>query len=66
MHVDNLQTQADHPLYKPGERSLVAQLGAEGSGVRARDDLAVVELCAQCPARLAAEGDLVCEWSHWG
>jgi hypothetical protein len=65
MHVDHDKPQADDPLYEPGEGSLVGQLGAEGGRVRARGDLAVVQLCAQRSARLAAESDLICVWSHW-
>ena len=64
VHVDNLKPKADDPLDKPGEGSLVGQLGAQGGGVRACGDLAVVELCAQRSARLAAEGELIREWSH--
>jgi hypothetical protein len=58
VHVDDFKPEADDPLYKPGEGSLIGQLGAEGGRLRARGDLAVVELCAQRSAGLAAEGDL--------
>ena len=47
MHLDYFKTEADDPLYKPGEGSLVGQLGAEGGRIRACGDLAVVELRAQ-------------------
>jgi hypothetical protein len=59
MHVDDFETEADDPLYKLGEGSLVGQLGVEGGRLRACGDLAVVELCAQRSACLAAESDLV-------
>ena len=59
VHIDYFKTEADDPLYKPGEGSLVGQLGAEGGRIRACGDLAVVELCAQRSAGLAAESDLI-------
>jgi hypothetical protein len=65
MHIDHDKSQSDDSLYQPGEGSLVRQLGAEDGRVRARGDLAVVELRAQRSARLAAESDLICVWSHW-
>ena len=65
MHIDHDKSQADDSLYQPGEGSLVRQLGAEDGRVRACGDLAVVELCAQRSARLAAESDFICVWSHW-
>jgi len=65
MYIDHDKPQADDPLYQPGEGSLVRQLGAEDGRVRACGHLAVVELCAQRSARLAAESDLICMWSHW-
>jgi hypothetical protein len=46
VHIDDFKTEADDPLYKPGEGSLVGQLGAEGGRIRACADLAVVELRA--------------------
>ena len=46
VHSDDFKTEADDPLYKSGEGSLVGQLGAEGGRLRACGDLAVVELCA--------------------
>lgn len=65
MHVDDDKPETDDPLYQPGEGSLVRQLGAEDGRVRACGDLAFVELCSQRSARLAAESDLICMWSHW-
>jgi hypothetical protein len=65
MHIDHDKSQSDDSLYQPGEGSLVRQLGAEDGRVRACGDLAVVELRAQRSARLAAESDLICVWSHW-
>jgi hypothetical protein len=59
VHIDYFKTEADDPLYKPGEGSLVGQLGAEGGRIRACGDLAVVELRAQRSAGLAAESDLI-------
>jgi hypothetical protein len=59
VHIDYFKTKADDPLYKPGEGSLVGQLGAEGGRIRACADLAVVELRAQRSAGLAAESDLI-------
>jgi len=59
VHIDDLKTEADDPLYKPGEGSLVGQLRAERGRIRARGDLAVVELRAQRSAGLAAESDLI-------
>jgi hypothetical protein len=59
MHVDDLKPKADDPLYKPGECGLVGQLSAEGGHLRACGDLAVVKLCAQRSAGLAAESDLI-------
>ena len=59
VHIDYFKTEADDPLYKPGEGSLVGQLGAEGGRIRACGDLAVVELRAQRSADLAAESDLI-------
>jgi hypothetical protein len=35
VHIDYFKTEADDPLYKPGEGSLVGQLGAEGGRIRA-------------------------------
>jgi hypothetical protein len=63
--VDHYQPKADDSLYEPGEGSLVGQFGPEGSRVRACCDLALVELCAQRSARLATQGDLICESCHW-
>lgn len=60
MHIEDNKPEADDPLYKPGEGSLVGQFGADGGRIRACGDVAVVELCAQRPARLAAESDLIC------
>jgi hypothetical protein len=59
VHVDDLKPKADDPLYKPGECGLVGQLGAKGGHLRAYGDLAVVKLCAQRSAGLAAESDLI-------
>jgi hypothetical protein len=64
VHVDDFKPEADDPLYKPGEGSLVGQLSAERRRLRACGDLAVVELRAQRSAGLAAETDLICEWTH--
>jgi hypothetical protein len=64
VHVDDFKPEADDPLYKPGEGSLVGQLGAECGRLRACGDLAVVELRAQRSAGLASETDLTCEWTH--
>jgi hypothetical protein len=65
MHIDDDKPETDDPLYQPGEGSLVRQLGAEDGRVRACGDPAFVELCSQRSARLAAESDLICVWSHW-
>jgi hypothetical protein len=65
VHVDDFKPKADDPLNKPGEGSLIGQLGAEGGRLRACPDLAVVELRAQRSAGLAAESDLICAWLHW-
>jgi hypothetical protein len=46
VHSDDFKTEADDPLYKSGEGSLVGQLGADGGRLQACGDLAVVELCA--------------------
>ena len=59
VHIDDFKAEADDPLYKPGEGSLVGQLGAECGRLRACGDLAVVELRAQRSAGLAAESDLI-------
>ena len=59
MHVDDFKTEADDPLYKLGEGSLVGQLGVEGGRLRACGDRAVVKLCLQRFAGLAAERDLI-------
>jgi len=64
--VDHYESKADDSLYEPGEGSLVGQFGPEGSRVRACCDLVLVELCAQRSARLATQGDLICESCHWG
>jgi hypothetical protein len=59
VHIDDFKAEADDSLYKPGEGSLVGQLGAECGRLRACGDLAVVELRAQRSAGLAAESDLI-------
>jgi hypothetical protein len=59
VHIDDFKAEADDPLYKPGEGSLVGQLRAERGRTRAHGDLAVVELRAQRSAGLAAESDLI-------
>jgi hypothetical protein len=46
VHVNDFKPKADDPLNKPGESSLVGQLGVERGRLRAGDDLAVVELRA--------------------
>jgi hypothetical protein len=63
-YVDDFKPEAGDPLHKPAEGSLVGQFGAKGGPVRAGSDLAVVELRAQRTVCLAAETDLICEWSH--
>jgi hypothetical protein len=65
MHIDDFKTEADDPLYKLGEGSLVGQLCAESGRIRACGDLAIVELRAQRSAGLAAESDLIHRRSHW-
>jgi hypothetical protein len=65
VHVEDLKTEADDPLDQPGQGRLIGQLGAECGRLRARDDLAVVELRTQRSASRAAETDLIREWSHW-
>src|SRR5690348_11977186 len=47
VHVEDFKPEAYDPLDQPGEGSQVGQLGAQGGRLRARDDLAVVELRAQ-------------------
>ena len=64
VHVDDFKPEADDPLYKPGEGSLVGQLGAKGGRLRVYGHLAVVELRAQRSAGRAAETDLIGEWTH--
>jgi glucose/arabinose dehydrogenase len=64
MYVGDLEPDADNPLDQPEEGNRVGQLGAESGRLRAGGDLAVVELGAQRSASLAAEGDLIGEWSH--
>jgi hypothetical protein len=59
VHIDDLETEADDPLDKPGKGSLVGQLRAEGGRIWACGDLAVVELRAKRSAGLAAESDLI-------
>src|SRR5262249_26437446 len=54
-HADDFEPKAGDPLDEPGERGLVGHLGAQGGRVRARGDLAVVELRAQRAVCLAGE-----------
>jgi hypothetical protein len=64
LYADNFQPKADNPLHKPAQGGLVGQFGAEDGRVRARADLAFVELCTERSVRLAGENDLVCARSH--
>jgi len=64
--VDDLKPEFGDPLHKPREGSLVGQLGAECSCIRAQADFAVVELRAERSVRLAGESDLVGTWWHGG
>lgn len=66
MHLDYIEVEADDPLDEPGQRTLIWQLSAKGSRACSQGDLAVVELCAHCRARLTRKGDFVCSWSHQG
>jgi hypothetical protein len=59
VHVDDFKPEADDPLDKSGEGSLVGQVGAEGGRLQVCRDRAVVELRAQRSAGLAAERDLI-------
>ena len=59
VQINDFQPEADDPLDQPGQGSLVGQFSAENGRLRARGDLAVVELGAQRPAGLAAESDLI-------
>jgi len=63
--ADDFKSKAGDPLDKPGKGSVVGQLGAEGSGIGARGDLAVVELCAERSVCPAGKSDLVGAWWHW-
>jgi hypothetical protein len=65
VHLDDDEPEADDPLYESGEGSLICQVGVERGRIWPRCELAFVELCAQRSACLAAESDLICEWSHW-
>jgi hypothetical protein len=60
VRVDDFKPKADDPLNKPGEGSLIGQVGAEGGRLRVCGDRAVVELCPQRSAGLTAESDLIC------
>lgn len=66
MHVDHFKPEAGDPLHEPGESSLVGQLCVKACGARVYGDLAVIELCAKCGARLPYESDLIHLWSHQG
>ena len=63
-YADNFKPKADNPLHKPAQGGLIGQFGAEDGRVRARADLAFVELCTERSVRLAGENDLVCARSH--
>jgi hypothetical protein len=60
VRVDDDKPKADDPPDKLDEGGLIGQIGAEGGPLRVCRDLAVVELCAQRPAGLAFESDLIC------
>ena len=60
-HLDYLEPQVNDPEHESGEGCLVWQHGAKGRRGRAYRDLAVIELRAQGSARLAREGELVCQ-----
>jgi hypothetical protein len=63
-YADNFKPEADDPLHKPAQGSLIGQFGAEDGCVRARADLAFVKLCTERSVRLAGEDDLVYARSH--
>jgi hypothetical protein len=66
VEVDDFESEAGDSLHEAGEGGGVGQFGAQGGGVWAGGDLAVVELRAEGGTGLAGEGDFVGLWSHRG
>jgi hypothetical protein len=63
-YADNFKPEPDDPLHQPAQGGLVGQFGAEDGRVRARADLAFVELRTERSVRLTGENDLVYARSH--
>ena len=64
LYTNNFESKADNPLHKPAQGGLIGQFGAEDGRVRARADLAFVELRTERSVRLTGENDLVYARSH--